>query len=92
MLFSGGKTSWLIPPGEMERLVSSLAGIGVSGHVVKGFVPYDGPKAFERREWVEAPLPSGARLVIDLANDIKVLSGDPQDYIPADDSADIEIE
>jgi hypothetical protein len=78
--------------GELERLVSSLAGVGVSGHVVKGFVPYDGPKAFEKREWVEAPLPSGARLIVDLTDDIKILSGDPPDYIPADDSADIEIE
>ena len=78
--------------GTLERLVDSLSSVGVYGHIIKGFVPSEGNKPFEKREWVEAPLASGARLIIDVANGIVVKAGDPKDYIVAEDSANIEIE
>lgn len=67
-----------------EPLLKSLAGMGINAYVAKGFAKNSGPDtlAFVPHKWLEARLPGGARLVMDVGDSgITIRAGDPEDYI-----------
>jgi hypothetical protein len=79
--------------GWMDNLIGSMSRLGLEGRMVKGYVPTkDGETAFEPSEWVESRLATGARLIIDCNDGIKVLAGDVDDYVLPDPQPVIEIE
>lgn len=79
--------------GWKEDLVNSLILAGVPAKLTKGYVSMpDGDLAFQQHEWIEAGLPNGARLVVDVAYTMKIVAGDPDEYILPDPQPNIEVE
>ena len=80
--------------GWVEHTVEALKTLGLQARAVSGHVPNDdGDDAFVKREWVEAELPTGARLVIDASGGTpRVCAGDADDYIGPDEDPNIELE
>jgi hypothetical protein len=68
--------------GSLERMIDSMASLGLHANIIKGFVPDDGEHAFKHQEWIQAKLPSGDRLIIDFdSNRLIIKAGDTEDYI-----------
>lgn len=79
--------------GGLENMIESMSKLGLSGSVVRGFVPSSGEEAFTRKEWIEAQLATGARLVVDLdPEQLIIKAGDIDDYIKPHIEPQIEIE
>ena len=80
--------------GWVEHTIEALKTLGLQANAVKGHVPSeDGDEAFVKKEWVEAELPTGARLVIDAAGGTpRVCTGEADDYIRPDEDPNIELE
>ena len=80
--------------GWIEHTIEALKSLGLQANAVCGHVPNeDGDDAFVKREWVEAELPTGARLVIDASSGTpKVCTGEADDYIRPDEDPNIELE
>ena len=67
--------------GWASNTISVLCRLGINAKEVDGFVP-SADEAFARAKWVEAPLPNGGRLVIDVGEDKLVIeAGQAADYI-----------
>lgn len=80
--------------GALEQMVDAMETLGLHGHIIKGYVPSESnDDAFENREWIEASLPTGTRLIVDIdANKIHISAGDNDDYIKPNYHSAIEIE
>lgn len=82
--------------GSLQNIIASMGAMGIQATVIKGFVPKSEDstsEAFVPREWVEAKLPNGARLVIDVSPSTMIIrAGDPEQYIPARNQPYVEIE
>ncbi len=80
--------------GSLEKMIDSMAALGLHGNVIKGFIPSDeGEDAFKHHEWIQAKLPSGERLIIDFdANKLIINVGDTEDYIEPMQQHPLEIE
>ncbi len=74
-----------------DRLIKSLAGLGINAYMAKGFVKNSGQDslAFVPHKWFEARLPGGSRLVMDVGPEhLTIRAGNPEDYIlPSPDSS-----
>jgi hypothetical protein len=78
-----------------ENLLKSLADLGLNAHKVRGYVRNDGPtaEAFLSKDWIEAKLPGGARLVIDVSSDnARIEAGEAEDYVTPSPDARIVFE
>jgi hypothetical protein len=79
--------------GWQDQLVDALKKVGLNARPVKGYVESLGDDAFAEKEWLEAELPSGARLVLDVKhNEVRIEAGDPDGYVLPDDHPRVEIE
>ena len=81
--------------GHVDGLIKSLSAVGVEGKLVQGYVPAgdDSADAYKHGEWIEASLPTGARLTVELRPDgIVIKAGDPDEYILPDEQPYIELE
>jgi len=80
--------------GALERMIDSMAALGLHATMIKGFVPSeDGDHAFTHREWIQAKLPSGERLIVDFdADKLIIKAGDTDDYIEPMYQPPLEIE
>lgn len=66
--------------GWREKMVAAMEGQGLRGGFVSGYV--EGVDVFEPKEWFEARLPNGARLVIDASHSgLRILAGDAEEYV-----------
>ena len=74
--------------------MESLEKIGLDCRRIRGFVSSlgDAADAFVPREWVEAKLPGGQRLVVDLGDSFKISAGDADDYVVSDPHPHVEVE
>jgi hypothetical protein len=74
-----------------DRLIQSLKGMGINAYVAKGFVKNSSEDslAFVPHKWLEARLPGGSRLVMDVGpQSLTIRAGDPEDYVlPSPDSS-----
>jgi len=69
-----GKTS-------LENVVTSVSSLGIQAKIIKGYVPGE-KEAFVPKEWVEAKLSNGARLVIDIQLEKPmIMTGEVEEYI-----------
>ena len=80
--------------GWVEHTIEALRSLGLQANAVCGHVPNDdGDEAFVKREWVEAELPTGARLIVDASGGTpRVCTGEADDYIRPDEDPNIELE
>lgn len=80
--------------GLLDQMIISMESLGLHGHKVIGYVPTTGgDDAFRPHEWIQAKLPTGVNLTIDLNADTPVIKvGEAVDYIEPDINPRIQIE
>lgn len=80
--------------GALQNMIKSMSNLGLHGSVVVGYAPTDGEEsAFGSKQWIEAKLQTGARLIVDLSPEgMKIIAGDSEDYILPINQPKIEIE
>lgn len=82
-LASHHKPSSETAKGGLANMVESMSTLGLQGKIITGFVSSDNAEeAFSRKDWIEAKLATGARLVVDLGSEqILIKAGSADDYI-----------
>lgn len=80
--------------GSLEHMINSMSALGLHGDVIKGYVPAEGgEEAFSPKEWIEAQLATGARLVVDLdPHGLRIKAGETDEYIHPLHMPKVEIE